>query len=193
VCCSVRTNMAKPTTQPVRSYLPLTQLPWKAILFCIGLATLVAVSGGERSVYDWMPYDNFDKVDDMYRAITEQNCKSKPTSELRLPYGSVGQLPKFNRLLSYIVYPNRTKLLHVHNMALNRAFFFRCDSYYHQDHTVLDSWSWVNLRIRNSFGLDKKLTIGFCLESKWNCYCWVETKALDTSLFITIQWFDTIG
>lgn len=59
-----------------------------------------------------------------YRAITAQNCKSKPASELRLPYGSVGQLPKFNRLLSHIVYPNRTKLLHVHNMALNRAFFF---------------------------------------------------------------------
>jgi len=117
--------MAKITSQSAWSRLLLTQLPWKAILFMIGLAMLVAVSGGERSVYDWMPYDNFDKVDDMYRAVTEQNCKSKPASELRLPYGSVGQLPMFNRLLSYIVYPNRTKLLHVHNMALNRAFFFR--------------------------------------------------------------------
>jgi len=124
------TSMAKMTAQSAQSCQLLTQLPWKTILFCIGLATLVAVSGGERSVYDWMPYDNFDKVDDMYRAITEQNCGSKPTSELRLPYGSVGQLPMFNRLLSYIVFPNRTKLLHVHNMALNRAFFFRYGSYY---------------------------------------------------------------
>ena len=117
--------MTRTAAQSAWSCLLLTRLPWKAILFLIGLAALVAVSGGERSVYDWMPYDNFDKVDDMYRAITAQNCKSKPTSELRLPYGSVGQLPKFNRLLSYIVFPNRTKLLHVHNMALNRAFFFR--------------------------------------------------------------------
>ena len=102
-----------------------TRLPWRAVLFFIGLATLLAVSGGERSVYDWMPYDKFDEIDDRYRAVTAQNCKSKPASELRLPYGSVGQLPQFNRLLSYIIYPNRTKLLHVHNMALNRAFFFR--------------------------------------------------------------------
>jgi len=75
-----------------------------------------------------MDLDNFDRIDMRYRAITAQNCKSKPASELRLPYGSVGQLPKFNRLLSHIVYPNRTKLLHVHNMALNRAFFFRYSS-----------------------------------------------------------------
>jgi len=117
--------MAKTTAQSVWSCLLRTQLPWKSILFFIGLATLVAVSGGERSVYDWMPYDAFDDIDDRYRAVTAQNCKSKPTSELRMPYGSVGQLPKFNRLLSYIVYPNRTKMLHVHNMALNRAFFYR--------------------------------------------------------------------
>jgi len=85
----------------------------------------VAVSHGMRSSYDWMPYDKFDEIDDRYRAVTAQNCKSKPAGELRLPEGSVGQLPQFNRLLSYIVFPNRTKLLHVHNMALNRAFFFR--------------------------------------------------------------------
>jgi len=109
-----------------QSCLLHTQLPWKAALFLIGLAALVAVSGGERSVYDWMPYDAFDEIDDRYRAVTAQNCKSRPASELRLPVGSVGQLPQFNRLLSYIVYPNRTKLMHVHNMALNRAFFYRC-------------------------------------------------------------------
>jgi len=119
-------NMSRTTAKAACSCLLQTQLPWKAILFFIGLAALVAVSAGERSVYDWMPYDSFDEIDDRYRAITAQNCKSKPRSELRMPYGSVGQLPQFNRLLNYVVYPNRTKLLHVHNMALNRAFFFRC-------------------------------------------------------------------
>jgi len=117
--------MNEKTAQSPWSSLLKTHLPWKAMLLFLGLAALVAVSGGERSSYDWMPYDHFDEIDDRYRAITPQNCRSKPASELRLPQGSVGQLPKFNRLLSYIVFPNRTKLLHVHNMALNRAFFFR--------------------------------------------------------------------
>jgi len=117
--------MTRTTAQPPWSCLLRTQLPWKAILLFIGLATLVVVSHAERSVYDWMPYDSFDEIDDRYRAITAQNCKSKPSSVLRMPEGSVGQLPKFNRLLNYYIYPNRTRLLHVHNMALNRAFFFR--------------------------------------------------------------------
>jgi len=120
--------MTKTATHSSWLCLGQTQLPWKAVLLLLGFAALVAVSGiesGDPSVYDWMTYDAFDRIDDRYRAITAQNCKSKPASELRLPHDSVGQLPMFNRLLSYIVYPNRTKLLHVHNMALNRAFFFR--------------------------------------------------------------------
>ena len=41
-----------------------------------------------------------------------------------MPDNTISQVPKFNKLLSSIVYPNRTNLLHLHNMALNRAFFF---------------------------------------------------------------------
>ncbi|ESO11626.1 hypothetical protein HELRODRAFT_108901 [Helobdella robusta] len=74
--------------------------------------------------YDWLTYDKFDEIDDRMNSVNAQNCKSKSASELRLPRDSVAQPPMFNRLLSYIVYPNRTKLLHTHNMALNRAFFY---------------------------------------------------------------------
>jgi hypothetical protein len=109
-----------PSSWPARHIV----IPWKGVLFLVGVAALIMAANG-RNVYDWMPYDAFDEIDDRYRAVTAQNCKSKPASELRLPADSVGQLPKYNRLLSYIVYPNRTKLLHVHNMALNRAFFYR--------------------------------------------------------------------
>jgi len=126
---SLKLSMNDTMARSVWSSLLKTHLPWKAILFFLGLAALIMVSGGERSSYDWMPYDAFDDIDDRYRAVTPQNCRSKPVSELRLPRGSVGQLPQFNRLLSYIIYPNRTKLLHVHNMALNRAFFFRYPSF----------------------------------------------------------------
>ena len=108
-----------------KSWLAATSaVPWKAVVFIAAVALLTVVSNASN-VYDWMPYDAFDDIDDRMHAITAQNCKGKPASELRLPHDAVGQLPKFNRLLSFIVYPNRTKLLHVHNMALSRAFFFR--------------------------------------------------------------------
>ena len=74
--------------------------------------------------YDWMKYDRFDELDDRMMQVNEFNCASKSASELRLPANSVAQPPMFNRLLSYIVYPNRSNLLHAHNMALNRAFFY---------------------------------------------------------------------
>ena len=77
-----------------------------------------------QNAYDWLTYDKFDELDDRMNAVNAQNCHTKSASELRLPADSVAQPPMFNRLLSYIVYPNRTKLLHTHNMALNRAFFF---------------------------------------------------------------------
>lgn len=101
-------------------------VPWKAVVCLLVVVVVVIISNCQATsnAYDWMPYDAFDDINDRYQAITAQNCKSKPASELRLPADSVGQQPKYNRLLSYIVYPNRTKLLHVHNMALNRAFFY---------------------------------------------------------------------
>ena len=79
--------------------------------------------------FDWMQRDYFDDVNDMMDRVTPENCRSKPKSELYLPPGSVTQLPRANKLLSTIIYPNRTALLHLHNMALNRAFFW---SYIHQ-------------------------------------------------------------
>jgi hypothetical protein len=99
---------------------------WKGIFFIIVITLEFAVVCNTRDVYDWMSYDAFDDIDDRMHAITAQNCKTKPASELRLPYQSVGQLPKLKLLLkNMIVYPNRTKLLHLHNVALIRAFFFR--------------------------------------------------------------------
>lgn len=77
-----------------------------------------------KSVYDWAGYDNFDDITDRMDAVTAHNCKSKPTPNLHLPEESLAQLPRFNKLLSTIIYPNRTNLLHLHNMALNRAFYY---------------------------------------------------------------------
>ena len=42
----------------------------------------------------------------------------------RLNTRLVFQIPKFNQLKSQTWYKNRTSLIHLHNMALNRAFYF---------------------------------------------------------------------
>lgn len=44
--------------------------------------------------------------------------------QLRLPASAVTHKPQFNTLPVTVIFPNRTRLLQVHNMALNRAFFF---------------------------------------------------------------------
>jgi len=98
---------------------------WLGILvlaICLVIGPLLGVLG--TSPFEWRQEDNFDDV--MYRMmeVTAGNCMSKPREVLYLPDETVSQLPRFNRLLSSIIYPNRTDLLHLHNMALNRAFFY---------------------------------------------------------------------
>ena len=78
----------------------------------------------QESPYSWQTYDMFDEVMDIMDEVNAENCASKPESKLYLPKDSVSQVPRYNRLLSSIIYPNRTNLLHLHNMALNRAFFY---------------------------------------------------------------------
>jgi hypothetical protein len=89
--------------------------------------------------FDWMGYDKFDEIDDRMNSVNAENCMSKPASELRLPSETLAQLPRFNKLLSMVIYPNRTKLLHLHNMALNRAFFY---SYIYQKLNYSEGWQY---------------------------------------------------
>lgn len=98
------------------------KIPWVVV---VGLAVFYATTTyAEDNPYDWFGYDSFDEIDDRMNSVNYENCKSKPASELRLPKDTLAQLPKFNKLLTTIIFPNRTNLLHLHNMALNRAFYY---------------------------------------------------------------------
>ena len=89
---------------------------------------LIVWTGGRLShgtnPFSWMKYDRFDEVNDHISAVTGKNCFSKSREDLVLRPDMLNQLPVFNRLLSQIWYANRTRLIHLHNMALNRAFFY---------------------------------------------------------------------
>ncbi|CAG5116099.1 unnamed protein product, partial [Candidula unifasciata] len=74
--------------------------------------------------YTWMKRDNWDIINERFSNVSAQNCRSKHKDDLMLPADSVAAVPQYNKLLSARTFSNRTNLLHVHNMALNRAFFF---------------------------------------------------------------------
>jgi hypothetical protein len=91
------------------------------LAFVIGAAFILTTEGGP---YSWMEKDTFDQAMDKINSITPENCPHKPEGDLLLSVDSVTQVPKFNKLLTDIIYANRTKLLHLHNMALNRAMYY---------------------------------------------------------------------
>ena len=102
-------------------------------LYVVFLATTcsffwIRESTQERTIFggkfSWQNYDAFDDIDDRFIAIQADNCQSKPKDEMVFRQDSVSQIPKYNRLLSTVWYKNRTSLIHLHNMALNRAFFY---------------------------------------------------------------------
>ncbi|KAK7107826.1 uncharacterized protein [Littorina saxatilis] len=74
--------------------------------------------------FEWMRPDRFDQINDKFYTVTGENCRSKREEDLKFRDDTVAQKPRYNMLLSTIIYSNRSSLLHAHNMALNRAFFY---------------------------------------------------------------------
>ncbi|XP_025116243.1 LOW QUALITY PROTEIN: uncharacterized protein LOC112577393 [Pomacea canaliculata] len=66
----------------------------------------------------------FDEVNDHLKTVDAQNCRSKSKRDLVLRPDTVAQLPVYNELLDRVWYKNRSTLIHLHNMALNRAMFY---------------------------------------------------------------------
>lgn len=88
-------------------------------LFLIFLLT-VGVSGQ----YEWQSKDSFDRISLAMKGVNQNNCERKHVNNLYLPEGTVSHLPDIKEFNINPVFPNRTKLLHIHNMAMNRAFFW---------------------------------------------------------------------
>lgn len=74
--------------------------------------------------YSWMKNDKFDEIMEKMVKINPQNCKSKSREELMLPEETLSQLPQYNTLPKTEIFPNRTTLLHIHQAALSRGYFF---------------------------------------------------------------------
>lgn len=89
------------------------------LLLCIGVEFVTA--GG---TFTWLKRDKFDEIVGKYiNAVKGHNCKPKSKADMTMRDDIVTQLPKANELRSKVFYKNRTALVHMHNMALNRAYF----------------------------------------------------------------------
>lgn len=75
-------------------------------------------------VFRWKPSDDYGKINALYNSLYYKDCRITDKDDLTMPETVVSQVPKFNQMLTRTWYRNRTNLLHLHNMALNRAFFF---------------------------------------------------------------------
>ncbi|XP_076111452.1 uncharacterized protein LOC143079760 [Mytilus galloprovincialis] len=86
---------------------------------------LVCLSGIEAGgKFTWLQRDRFDEIVGKYiNAIKGHNCAPRSKADMMMRDDIVTQIPKANELLSKVFYSNRSVLVHMHNMALNRAFF----------------------------------------------------------------------
>lgn len=74
--------------------------------------------------YEWQSRDSFDEVKLRMEKVTEDNCEIQHLVDLFLPEDTVSHLPDVKDININPVFPNRTALLHLQNMALSRSFFW---------------------------------------------------------------------
>lgn len=94
------------------------------VVVVITLITLTSANG----VYEWMTADNFDEIIDRMDAVNELNCEAKSREELLLPFGTVSNIVKTNKLrtsdFQKNYYSNRSSLLQLHATSLANAYKF---------------------------------------------------------------------
>jgi hypothetical protein len=79
--------------------------------------------------FQWQTRDSFDEIRKQIDSVVGDNCKVVDINKLFLPQSSVTHIPDLKWLGIDPIFPNRTNLLHIHNMALSRAFYLRYYSF----------------------------------------------------------------
>ncbi|CAD6209215.1 GSCOCG00003785001-RA-CDS [Cotesia congregata] len=74
--------------------------------------------------FEWQPIDHFDEIQARVNLVNKDNCQIKRDNDLYLPPDSVSHLPNIKDININPVFPNRTGLLYIHNLAISRAYFW---------------------------------------------------------------------
>lgn len=85
---------------------------------------LMAAIGLIMAQFEYQETDAFDQIDNLIRRVNQDNCFIKPRMDLYLPPETVSHQPDIRQVNINPIFPNRTALFHLHNMAHSRAFFF---------------------------------------------------------------------
>lgn len=79
---------------------------------------------GVASQFEWQARDPFDEVRVRLDKVNADNCEIMHLEDLYLPEDSVSHQPDIKEININPIFPNRTALLHLHNLAMSRAFFW---------------------------------------------------------------------
>lgn len=88
------------------------------------LIFVLIIAVGVLAQYEWQARDAFDEIKIRYEKVSADNCPIMHVSDLYLPEDTVSHKPDIKEVNINPVFPNRTALLHLHNMALSRSFFW---------------------------------------------------------------------
>ncbi|KAG8237072.1 hypothetical protein J437_LFUL005179 [Ladona fulva] len=94
------------------------------VLQAIFLCFLVSNLHSANAQYEWQSKDTVDEIRERMDKVNGDNCKIQHLGNLYLPDDSISHLPDIKDVNINPVFPNRTALLHLHNMALSRSFFW---------------------------------------------------------------------
>lgn len=72
----------------------------------------------------WHQRDNVDDIVGKFERLSAENCAVLDRNQLFLPMSTVSHIPDIKQFGIDPIYQNRTNLLQIHNLALNRAFFY---------------------------------------------------------------------
>ncbi|KAK9874683.1 hypothetical protein WA026_005503 [Henosepilachna vigintioctopunctata] len=96
---------------------------WKGVVFPVILSVSLFILG-VIGQYEWQARDFFDDIKRQMERVNKDNCEIRHTGELYLRNDTLSHKPDIKDVNINPVFPNRTQLLHLHNMALSRAFFW---------------------------------------------------------------------
>ncbi|XP_053945795.1 uncharacterized protein LOC128855140 [Anastrepha ludens] len=85
---------------------------------------MLILAVGVFAQFEWQQRDAFDEIKYRFDKVNADNCPIQHVSDIYLPEDTVSHKPDIKEININPIFPNRTALLHLHNMAMSRSFFW---------------------------------------------------------------------
>merc|ERR1711892_782983 len=108
----------------VKTFVRVIQYGLLALFIHFGDKTIFGQQKPKTEFFKTDQVDSFDEIAEKLMKVNEDNCGIKHVGDLYLSDDTVSHKPNIKEININPVLPNRTDMLHIHNMALSRSFFF---------------------------------------------------------------------